>query len=123
MVPDVFVDNKADNAAWYYHHPHYGYNCAQAIVKHFGGSDEDISEMRKMGSGRAPDGQCGALYGALFMTGNNPEASKMIIEEFAQKAGSPFCRVIRKAGITSCRQCVEIANSILTEIQQTSDRQ
>lgn len=115
MVPDVFVDKKADNAAWYYHHPHYRYNCAQAMVKHFGGSEADISKMKKMGSGRAPEGYCGALQGALFLLRDNQETHKEIIETFAQKTGSPFCRKIRKAGNTSCRQCVEIADSILKE--------
>jgi hypothetical protein len=93
------------------------------MVKHFGGSEEDITEMKKMGSGRAPDGHCGSLHGALFILGNNQEARKELTEKFAQQAGSPFCRTIREKGQTNCRQCVEIADSILKKYKTTSDKQ
>jgi hypothetical protein len=117
MVRDVSIGAKPDNATWYYHHPEYGYNCAQAMVKHFGGSEKDISEMRVMGSGRAPESHCGALHGALFIMKEEQEVCKEIIKKFTQKAGSPFCRTIRKAGTTSCHRCVEIADSVVKEIQ------
>lgn len=118
MVRDVSIDIQAKNAAWYYHHPEYGYNCAQAMVKHFGGSEEDISRMKKMGSGRAPEGHCGALHGALFLLGDNQKAQKELTKKFAQQTGSPYCRAIRKINKTSCRQCVEIADCLLKKTQK-----
>ncbi len=117
MVRDVSINIQPDNAAWYYHHPKYGYNCAQAMVKHFGGSEEDISRMKKMGSGRAPAGHCGALHGALFLLDDNQKIQKEMTEKFAQQTGSPFCRNIRKINRTTCQQCVEIADFLLKKIQ------
>ncbi|WP_291857262.1 hypothetical protein [Marinilabilia sp.] len=117
MVRDVSIDIQPDNAAWYYHHPKYRYNCAQAMVKHFGGSEADISGMKKMGSGRAPEGHCGALHGALFLLSDNQDTHKEMTEKFAQQTGSPFCRDIRKINKVSCQQCVEIADSLLKKIQ------
>ncbi|WP_010663281.1 C-GCAxxG-C-C family (seleno)protein [Marinilabilia salmonicolor] len=118
MVRDVSVKAKSRNAAWYYHHPDYGYNCAQAMVKHFGGSEEEIQSMRKMGSGRAPEGHCGALHGALYLLKKYPEAWDELIEKFSQQTGSPFCRSIRKENKASCRRCVEIADDVLLKIKK-----
>ena len=119
MVRDVSVEAKPCNAAWYYHHPEYGYNCAQAMVKNFGGSGEEILAMKKMGSGRAPEGHCGALHGAIYLLRDHPEASNELIEKFSQQTGSPFCRNIRKINKASCRRCVEIADEVLQKIQNT----
>jgi hypothetical protein len=114
MVRDVSIDFQPDNAAWYYHHPHYGYNCAQAIVKHFGDSYADISKMSQMGSGRAPEGHCGVLHGALYLLGNEQGACKEMTKKFAQQADSPLCRKIRKINTPTCQQCVKIADKLLT---------
>jgi hypothetical protein len=114
MVRNVSVKNKFEKASDYYHHSEYRYNCAQAMVCHYGGSEDEISEMKAMGSGRAPNGYCGALQGALFLLGKHSFPKDAYIKTFAQQAGSPFCRQIRKQKQISCRQCVEIADKTLS---------
>jgi len=117
-VPNVPVKKEFENASGYYHHPDYRYNCAQAMVCHFGGSEVDISEMKPMGSGRAPKGYCGALHGALVLLDKHPLSQNACIKAFSEETGSPFCRQIRKQGTISCRRCIEIADKTLSSFLQ-----
>lgn len=113
MVRNVSVTPKG--AAYYYHHPKFKFNCAQSIVYHYGGNSDEVALMSKMGTGKAPQGYCGALHGALFLLRNNKKIQEKIIHDFAHLAGSPACQSIRKQKTTSCRQCVEIADKILKD--------
>jgi len=115
MVSDVPL-KKSPSADWYYHHPEYRYNCAQAIVTHYNCPQTEIDNMRAMGSGKAPKGYCGALYGAIHLLAEKPEAIEAFIDKFAQKTGSPYCRQIRKKRQVNCRQCVQIADKNLKDI-------
>lgn len=115
------MKNKFEKASDYYHHPDYRYNCAQAMVCHYGGSEGEISEMKAMGSGRAPEGFCGALQGALFLLDKQSLPKDTYIKTFSQQAGSPYCRQIRKQKQISCRQCVEIADKTLSSFLKKND--
>ena len=121
MVRNVSVKMTVKQASEYYHHPQYRYNCAQAIVCHYGGSEKEISEMKALGSGRAPEGFCGALHGALYILKKHNLPRESGIEIFSCNAGSPYCRQIRKQKKISCRQCVEIADQALTAILKSQN--
>src|SRR5690554_3887353 len=121
MVQNVSINEEKSEAAWYYHHPAYGYNCAQAMVHHFGGSTKEIKSMQTMGGGQAPNGYCGALHAALYLLKEKPEAQQKIINDFAEKTGSPYCRQIRKEKQVTCRECVRIADRNL-KILRYNDR-
>jgi len=114
MVRNVFVKKEFTNAAGYYHHPDYRYNCAQAMVCHYRGSENDISVMKAMGSGRAPQGYCGALHGALVLLDKYSLSKDPYIDAFVKETGSPFCWQIRKKRQVTCRQCIEIADKTLS---------
>lgn len=86
------------------------YNCAQAIAKTFG-RDDLIESLAPCGSGRAPEGLCGALYAALLILSN--EKQDAMKRRFLQAAGDVRCQSIRQAGQTSCTECVRIAAEAL----------
>jgi hypothetical protein len=109
-------ENKKD-ASWYFHHPDYGYNCAQAITYRHGESAEALARMSQNGGGRAPEGLCGALYGGLFILRNHPEDQQKLKEAFCSEIGSAHCREIRSRRLASCKQCIEAADQALEKIR------
>ncbi len=88
------------------------HNCAQAVVEGAGGTPEQIAEMAACGGGRAPEGLCGALHGALVMC---PDRAEEIKAAFAQKVGALTCREIKGEAKTPCPMCVEAGAQILAE--------
>ena len=94
------------------------YNCAQSVIKAFEDthevSEDEIIKFKKYGVGRAPEGICGAVYGALTLCENNTEVSEFK-DKFTKCAGSLKCRDIRSSKALSCAECVEKAADILTE--------
>jgi len=94
------------------------YNCAQSVIKAFEDthevSEDKILEFKKYGGGRAPEGICGALYGALTLCDSEIEISE-IEDKFAKCAGSLKCREIRSSKTLSCAECVEKAADIFTK--------
>ena len=88
------------------------HNCAQAVLKAFAshtGVDQGcVQRFSQFGSGRAPAGECGALFAAKSML-DNESAQRSLEEAFVREAGSPQCRQIRKLRRLSCRQCVQTA--------------
>ncbi len=87
------------------------YNCAQAVIKIM----EDrhpakaglIPAFKALGGGRAPEGVCGALYGALELVHESEHMN--LVNKFTDAAGSEKCRAIRKLNKLSCSCCVEVA--------------
>ncbi|MDN5291295.1 MAG: hypothetical protein PWQ06_1534 [Anaerophaga sp.] len=71
MVYNIPVNEELKEAACYYHHPYYQYNCAQSIVYHYNGSGDKVTCMKAMGSGRTPKGYCGALHHKTCKIGKN----------------------------------------------------
>lgn len=104
-----------EKATHTFHHPHYAHNCAQAIThkwhKLFNRSDALVAQGKAWGGGRAPEGICGAMYAGLQLVADYQK--KTFAEQFIQQAGHAQCKIIRRQGVTSCVQCVEIADLLL----------
>jgi len=102
-------------------------NCAQAVAgafrDKFGLSDEFMEKFIASGSGKAPDGVCGALYAAqviLDKVGNGKTIEA--IKFFSEHAGSMYCAEIRKVRKVSCVGCVKKAASILDQEAGSKDK-
>ena len=81
------------------------HNCAQAVVEISGRLDL-LPAMAACGAGRAPNGYCGALYGALQVV---PESrADELKADFAEYAGALTCREIKAGNRTPCKECVAI---------------
>ena len=95
-------------------------NCAQSVLKAFQKEadlpDSAIENARNLGGGRAPEGLCGALYGAELLTGED-DIKAGLEGAFNDIAGSTKCREIRGSNRLSCRGCVALAAQLL----ETSD--
>jgi hypothetical protein len=93
-------------------------NCAQSILRGFQDkcqvSDEQITEAKKNGGGRAENGICGALHSAAQLA-KNDVIRQSLQECFIVHAGSDKCREIRGEGKLSCAGCVELAAKTLHE--------
>ena len=88
------------------------YNCAQAIFQAFA-SQAEINEAclrqyHRHGSGRAPGGECGALFAAKAMISDETKR-EALATRFIEAAGSDRCRDIRRGKSFSCAQCVQKA--------------
>lgn len=101
------------------------HNCAQAVYrsleKHRAIDPDTLHELAAAGSGRAPNGLCGALYAAKKLL--PPEHKTELRAWFEQNAGSVQCRDIRRARRLSCRDCVAAAadfieRALSAEIEQ-----
>jgi hypothetical protein len=88
------------------------YNCAQAILKTFdvaaGLGPGCIERFSKLGGGRAPGGECGALFAAKSMLAS-PSARRRVEDRFVAKCGAVACRAIRQGRRVSCQECVQVA--------------
>jgi len=97
-------------------------NCAQAVLKAYanlaGVDQRCVERFSRMGSGRAPEGECGALFAAKSLLAD-PSARQTVHDAFARAAGSTACREIRRRGQVSCRQCVETAaDGLFAQLQE-----
>ncbi len=82
------------------------HNCAQAVCAALG--REDLLEtVSSCGTGKAPDGLCGALYGALLCT--PVQSREELRRRFVEKLGYSHCRELKKEGAVPCRDCVASA--------------
>lgn len=82
------------------------HNCAQAVCAAQG--REDLLEtVSSCGTGKAPDGLCGALYGALLCT--PVQSREELRRRFVEKLGYSHCRELKKEGSVPCRDCVASA--------------
>ena len=89
----------------------YMYNCAQTVCAAFGREDL-VEPMASCGGGRAPEGTCGALYGAMQVA---PEKSAAILAAFTAANGASTCREIKCCNRVPCQECVRIAATLLVE--------
>jgi hypothetical protein len=89
-------------------------NCAEAVLcayQEFSGDAAiAISEMKRLGSGRAPGGHCGALHAACTIA---PDKAERLKARFAEIAGSVICKEIRRAKQHPCEFCVSEAAQLL----------
>lgn len=87
-------------------------NCAQTIVHAFDREDL-VDAMKTCGGGRAPDGLCGALWGAMQVVG--PEKADALAEKFEKKLGYRCCLNLKKDGRVPCPTCVATAADLISE--------
>jgi len=103
-----------------YHHPKYLFNCAQAIVYKWSEinvvSSLEAADFKRCGGGRAPDGVCGALYGAIALFNANTEQQNRLKSEFEVAIGSLLCRTIRKEKLATCKQCIDVADKLVEQL-------
>ena len=88
------------------------YNCAQAVLKAYalpiGLGNSCLERFSRFGNGRAPEGECGALFAAKALL-QEPAAKQKTEEEFVHATGSKKCRDIRTSRNFTCEQCVQTA--------------
>jgi hypothetical protein len=94
--------------------------CAQSVALAWRDKKDPASthaeRFAALGSGRAPDGLCGALYAARELAGDHKEK---LTEQFKENAGGhTTCRGIRKNRIMPCTDCVSLAAGLLDELQK-----
>lgn len=91
-------------------------NCAEAVLYAYqqisGDTAIAISDMKPLGSGRAPGGLCGALHAACTAA---PDRAERLKARFAEIVGSVVCKEIRRAKQHSCEVCVAEAAQLLED--------
>ncbi|MDO8535596.1 MAG: C-GCAxxG-C-C family (seleno)protein [Candidatus Omnitrophota bacterium] len=95
-------------------------NCGQAVIaafrENFGIDENAVHMFASFGSGRAPGGECGALYAAKFLLNeNHKEKIEECTNAFISKAGSIKCKEIRHMKKLPCVGCVETAAKFLED--------
>lgn len=84
------------------------YNCAQAVAAAFGA---DPAAFAAYGSGRAPEGWCGAAFVAAQLLGD----TDAVESAFRREAGTPRCREILRTRALRCTGCVELGARLVQE--------
>ncbi|MFA6320609.1 MAG: C-GCAxxG-C-C family (seleno)protein [Candidatus Omnitrophota bacterium] len=97
-------------------------NCGQAVIAAFREKflvgDEDVKIFAGYGSGKAPEGVCGAYYAAKFMLeGKHKDKIRACEEMFLLNAGSVKCKEIRALKKLPCLGCVEKIAEFLETIE------
>ncbi len=101
--------NEVEKALSTFRQPPFMHNCAQTICAAFG--REDLLEaMKSCGGGRAPEGTCGALYGAMQVC---PERAEAIKAAFAAANGATQCCHLKGENRVPCQVCVRTAAELL----------
>ena len=100
---------RIEQALSTFREPPYMYNCAQTICAAFG--REDLLEaMKACGGGRAPEGTCGALYGAMQVA---PERAEELKTAFCVATGATQCNQLKGEHRVPCQTCVRTAAELL----------
>lgn len=88
-------------------------NCAQAIAEAFREeygflTEETVKIFKKMGHGKAPNGECGMLFAAKYIFNNNdqPEKAMEFEKHFIEFAGTTKCKELIKKKIPFCAYCI-----------------
>lgn len=97
-------------------------NCAQAVIaafrEKFGLDENAVQLFASFGSGKAPEGECGALYAAKFiLKDDHPDKLEECRNIFISKAGSAKCKEIRKINKLPCIGCVETVAEFLEKVE------
>ncbi|MDO8663079.1 MAG: C-GCAxxG-C-C family protein [Candidatus Omnitrophota bacterium] len=97
-------------------------NCAQSVIaafrEEFGLDENTVCLFASFGSGRAPEGECGAFYAAKFILQvNHQDKLDECQNIFISKAGSLKCKEIRKINKLPCLGCVETIAGFLDRVK------
>lgn len=91
-------------------------NCGQAVIaafeENFPIGEDTIKLFAAYGSGRAPEGLCGAYYAAKYLLKDDDKIKKLE-ESFIADGGSIKCRELRKLRKLPCIGCVEKAANFI----------
>ena len=87
----------------------------RAFQKERGFTEEYIDDIRKFGHGKAPGGECGALWSAKRLS--KPGFEEQIEKEFVAEAGDTKCKKIRRADVFSCDQCKALGIKLIKKYQ------
>ena len=89
-------------------------NCAQAVLAAYqavsGRPVAPVDDYRLFGGGRAPDGECGALFAACRCA---PATAEKLRADFATRAGATRCKTLKSERRFSCVECVGVAAELL----------
>ncbi len=102
---------RVEQALVTFRQPPYMYNCAQTVCAAFG-RDDLVEAMAACGGGRAPEGTCGALYGAQQVA---PQLATVLAESFCAAHGATTCRLLKGGNRVPCQQCVRLAAELLVQ--------
>ena len=111
LHPDIPVMKRVEQALAMFRQKPFMYNCAQTVCAAFGREDL-IEPMASCGGGRAPEGTCGALDGAMQVA---PEKAAAVLASFTAANGASTCRELKSGNRVSCQECVQRAATILVE--------
>jgi len=88
-------------------------NCAQAVAEAFRQeydflNEDTVKAFKKMGHGKAPDGECGMLYAAkyIFKKNGRIDKAKEFEKHFLEFAGTTKCKELIKKKIPFCADCI-----------------
>lgn len=109
---------RIEQALSTFRQPPYMYNCAQTVCAAFG-RDDLLEAMKACGGGRAPEGTCGALYGAMQVA---PEKADEIKEAFCAAIGATECNKLKGEHRVPCQTCVQTAAELLRKFLGQSEQ-
>ncbi|MCU4175775.1 hypothetical protein [Carboxylicivirga sp. N1Y90] len=109
-----------EKASSIYRHPDYRLNCAQVLVYKWCEqnriSDLKVSDLMGLGSGRAPEGMCGALYAAQRIFSEDQTTQNVLKEKFANEFGSFGCDAIRSNKDIDCQTCIDYMDDAIAHL-------
>lgn len=88
----------------------WNYNCAQTICAAFDRPDL-LDSLSVCGGGRAPEGLCGALFGAIQVL---PKLRNELIHDFMTQMGAKTCHDLKRIHHAPCAHCVAMAADLVT---------
>lgn len=98
-----------------FHRQPENFNCAQAVLDAWqtkmARQLAPVAEFKAFGGGRAPGGECGALYAACFVA---PDRAGDLRAAFEKRAGSILCRTLKADLRVPCTECVGLAADLLS---------
>jgi len=107
------VGNFAKNLFLGKQRGHKRLNCAQAIAESFRQeydflTKDTVKDFKKMGYGKAPDGECGMLFAAkyIFKKNGREDKAREFEKEFKAFAGTTKCKELKKKKIPFCAECI-----------------
>lgn len=120
------MNKKLDLIKKIFHHSEKNYNCAQTLLKMFEKthplSEAEIETYRAHGGGRAPEGQCGALFAAKQLFSHHPEIIESMHQEFLTEIGDIKCFDIKKRLKKSCQECIACAATLVEKHEHKKDK-
>jgi hypothetical protein len=97
-------------------------NCAQAIAEAFRQeydflTEDTVKAFKKMGYGKAPNGECGMLFAAkyIFEKSGNLDKAHEFEKHFIEFAGTTQCKELIKKKIPFCAHCISQTSEFIDQ--------